>query len=227
MKKNQVIISHEMMELESEHEAQATEAANRFQQIIPEPALLALDCIPNGNINVINYGNGADSLREIIKIGHSFLGAELAYFESLLNKKSFQTDFPQGEALGLWKKVNHQNYDELIDWSQPFCLKHENGATKIWHPEWRRFGHNRSFSTRSEIIKFIYAANCYWQKFHLPLPSPFTPGGWKMIYRFVFLCKIETRPELLGGLWISRRSFKVYPAKDAIIGLISPSVKHG
>jgi hypothetical protein len=45
-----------------------------------------------------------------------------------------------------------------------------------------------------------------------------------MSYRLVFLYQELAEPEFIGGIWISRPGYKIYPDKNSVVGLISTQV---
>lgn len=226
MRKKACTHSNEILEINPELGA---EAQNLVKQLRPQNesnVFIEIDCAPNGHLNPFNYGNGQKSAMLIKELSGSFLGEDRAWLGHRLflsQDSKFTTDLQLGEELGLWQKISSADYETKIDWGKAFCVKNAAGVTRIWHPDWRHFGHNRSFSTRGGIVNFIYGSkDLYLQPFYLPLPSPNGEKSKKVIYRLVFFCGTGQTPELIGGLWIGRDGFKVYPGKDAVIGLISP-----
>jgi hypothetical protein len=218
--------SNSIMELDNFHAIKARELVAKLRINASESAFIEIDCAPNGSLNAFNYGNGLNSVEIMKEIGMPLLRNELASLERKIDaakKSSFQIDFTLGEIAGLWKRVTMENYSEQLDWSQPFCLKNEKGLTKIWHPEWRRLGFKNGFSTRSSLIKFIAGEKVYLQKFYMPLPTPERGLNWRMYYRLIFFSPANSSDlELMGGLWISRPGYKIYPAENALVGLVSP-----
>jgi len=124
-----------------------------------------------------------------------------------------------GERLGLWKRVRENDYRELINWDKPFCVKDDNGLTKIWHPGLRK-SHSSGSATRGSIVKLIREQNAYLQPLFTPLRA-ISHSSWNMSYRLVFFCSGIKEPEFIGGLWISRSGLKIYPDKNSVVGLIS------
>lgn len=220
------ISSNNIMELDDFHAIKANELVAKLRTNVQESIFVEIDCAPNGSLNAFNYGNGLNSVKIIKEIGFPLLRNELAEWERKIqaaSNSSFQTDFALGEIAGLWKKITMNNYSEMLDWSQPFCLKNEKGLTRIWHPEWRLLGFKNGFSTRSTIMEFIAAGNVYWQKFYMPLSTPECGPNWRMYYRLVFFSPANSFDlELMGGLWISRPGYKIYPEENSLVGLVSP-----
>lgn len=229
MSKKTCVHSNEILEINSELSTEAKNLASRLLPRDHSDLFIEIDCSPNGSLNPFNYGNGQKSAMLIKELGDSFLGEDRAWLGRrifLSQNNKFEMNLELGEQLGLWQKISSTNYQEKINWEEAFCIKNASGTTRIWHPNWRHFGHNRSFSTRGGIINFIYGEkDLYLQPFYLPLPSPTGEKNKKVIWRLVFFCGSDQAPELLGGLWIGRDGFKVYPGKDAVIGLISPKEK--
>lgn len=219
-KKNVFETSNEIIELPNVYEDQARNLATQLTINSNKNLFLEIDCAPNGHLNPFHYRNGLGSVRTLLEINHSFLGSDQAWLEKRIAVAAeCEPDYSLAEKIGLWKRVNENNFEELIDWSLPFCVKNYKGVTKIWHPQWRKFFH-LGFATRSSIIKFIKEEKAYVQPFHLPL-SAINNIYWRMTYRLIFFCSPGSEPEFIGGFWISRVGFKIYPSKDSILGLIS------
>jgi hypothetical protein len=218
--------SENIMQLDVFHAAKAQELAAKLRTSVEESVFIEIDCAPNGSLNAFNYSNGLNSVKIMKEIGLSLLRNELPALERKIKaakNSAFQTDFALGEIIGLWKRITIDNYSEQLDWDQPFCLKNEKGLTKIWHPEWRRLGFKNGFSTRSALVKFIAAGKVYLQKFYMPLPTPECGLNWRMYYRLIFFAPAHTFDlELMGGIWISRPGYKIYPEENALVGLVSP-----
>jgi len=218
--------SNEIVELKLLYGAQAENLVIKIREENNQNFFIQIDCAPNGQLNSFNYGNGLEAVKIIKKLAGSFLAKDLFWLEQkieLLKNSSFKTNFDLGAKIGLWEKVKPNDYQKKIDWNKPFCVKNENNSTKIWHPDSRFFGHNVGFSTKGSIVNFIHENTAYLQDFYMPLPGPNGSSAWKTTYRLVFLCEANQRdPEFIGGLWISRSGFKIYPGKDSLVGLISP-----
>lgn len=225
-KKQKFVSSCEIMELEEFHAMQAKSLISKLRNDLSQNVFMELDCIPNGNLNAFNYGNGLKSMELIKNLAGTLLRNELPEIESKIysaKNSKIETDFTLGAEVGLWEKIDVDNYQEKLNWNKAFCIKNAKGLTKIWHPDWRRLGYKNGFSTRSAVISFIHSQETYLQKFYLPLPVPSSGPAWRMYYRLVFFAaanKIE--PELMGGLWISSPGFKIYSSENSQIGLISP-----
>lgn len=224
--KIQYIGSNEILELDQFHATQAKILISKLRPEKDKNVFIEIDCVPNGLLNPFSYGNGIESAKIIKDLAASYLGPERYWLEEKIKVASgtgFKTDYELGERVSLWKKIDSIDYKEKINWSEAFCIKNTNGLTKIWHPEWRRLRYSNNFSTRAEIINFVYEGNAYWQKFFMPLPAPNNNSAWRMHYKLVFLAEAADKSlEFIGGLWISRPGFKIYPDKKSIIGLISP-----
>ncbi|MEI7451880.1 MAG: hypothetical protein WCK37_01605 [Candidatus Falkowbacteria bacterium] len=220
--KNDFGISDNIVEITQWHKIEAERFAQKLQNAHQVEGLLSLDCAPTDNrLNLFHYNNGLEDTRIVKSLAGNFLGHHLAWMDekiALNNETAFKTDFVIGEGLKLWRRVSPNNYEEEIDWSQAFCVKQENGASRIWHPEWRKFRHDGNLSTMTAIKVFIFNDTSYLQKFFIP-PSR---NKQSVIYRLIFTCQKNQSPEMIGGLWISREGFKVYPDKKATVGLISP-----
>lgn len=226
MKKESFAISQEVIELNQSYETLATELVSRLKKP-GETGLIGIDCVPNGNLNAFNYGNGLEAAKTIRTIAGSFPGIATDSLKRALEKGDdsvFQTNYEFGEKAGLWNRVRPNDYQEKLNWGRPFCVKNERGQTKIWHPEWRTLGHNRCFSTKGAIVKFVFDNKAYLQNFYFPLPTTVNPLDYRMYYRLVFSVE-QAEANLVGGLWISRPGFKIFLGSDAVVGLISlPSV---
>lgn len=222
--KIQYVGSNEILELNKFHATQAQILVSKLRPEKDKNVFIEVDCIPNGLLNPFGYGNGIESVKIIKDLAASYLGPEKYWLERKIKAAAeFKTDYELGEKANLWKKVNPIDYKEKIDWDEAFCVKNTKGATKIWHPQRRILGYSNNFSTRAEIVNFIYEGDAYWQKFYMPLPAPNDNPAWRMHYRLVFFSEsVDKNLEFIGGLWISRAGFKVYPDKKAIVGLISP-----
>lgn len=225
-KKNQFIRSNQILELTQFNKTQAEILITKLRQKNDETVFFEVDCIPNGQLNAFYYDNGLISVKIIKDLAGSYLATDRAWLDQKIwsaRNSELKTNFELGEEAGLWKRVEPSNYQEKINWGQPFCVKKENGLTKIWHPEWRILGYKNGFSTRKSIIEFIHGNPTYLQKFYLPLPTPNYPSKWRMFYRLVFLAEAgQKKIDYIGGLWISRPGFKIYPDQSSLIGLISP-----
>ena len=226
MKKNQFEFSHEIIELNQFYNNQATEFAKKLRGNT-ENFFLEIECSPNGQLNPFYYGNGLESAKLIQNHAGVFMGKDFDYLKEkikLSQTSNFVTDFSLGEKLNLWERVGADDYQEKLDWSQPFCIKNKTGITKIWHPNWRQIGYNMGFSTRGSITTFLHENQTYFQKFYAPLAAPSLSLQHRMHYRLIFcLSEIQKEPEFIGGLWISRVGFKIYPGKGSVVGLIAPS----
>ena len=226
MKKNAFEFSNEIVELNQLYKKEAIKLASELREN-NKNFFLEIDCSPNGQLNPFFYSNGSKSAEIIKDSAGAFLGKDFDWFEEKLRvsqDSNFATNFSLGERLSLWERVRPNDYQKKLDWSQPFCIKNRNGITKIWHPRWRQIGHNMGLSTMGSITTFIQEDQTYIQKFYAPLAALSLSPQHKMSYRLVFfLSSFEEEPELVGGLWISRASFKIYPGKDSVVGLISPA----
>jgi hypothetical protein len=224
--KNQFIFSNEILEIEEFHAMQAKNLINKLRQNDDQDVFIELDCMPNGNLNAFHYGNGLKSATIIKNLVGSFLAEDRPWLERKLyaaKNSEFKTNFQKGNEVGLWKRISANNYQEMLNWDKPFCIKNEKGITRIWHPEWRRLGYKNGFSTKGAIINFIFKEITYLQKFYSPLVAPECSPVWKMHYRLVFFAPAkEKQLDLIGGLWISRPEFKIYLDKNSLVGLISP-----
>ena len=217
--------SNEILELNRSYEDQARELVIKLQQEEKQNFFVEIDCAPNGQLNLIRYGNGLKSAETIFNLANSFLGTDKNSFKAkieLSQTSNFETNYCVGEKLGLWRRVRTNDYEQLLDFSQPFCVKNEKDLTKIWYPHWRLFGVNNGFSTQGAIVRFIAEETAYLQKFHMPLAA-IGISSHRMTYRLVFFCSASQEvPEFIGGLWISRAGFKIYPDKNSTVGLITP-----
>jgi hypothetical protein len=225
-KKVKFVSSNNIMQLEEFHASQAKKLINKLRTNSDQNVFIEIDCAPNGNLNPFHYGNGLKSMEIIKDLASPLLRNELPSLErkiDLAKKSEFKINFALGEQAGLWKRISPLDYEEKLDWNEAFCIKNEKGLTKIWHPEWRRLGFKNGFSTRGSLIAFIHSEPTYLQKFYLPLPTPECGLAWRMYYRLVFFIPAsEQSLELIGGLWISRPGYKIYPEENALIGLVSP-----
>lgn len=236
--KNQFSISKDILELEEFHKIQAALLVNKLRPADAPTAFIQLDCIPNLNLNAFNYGNGLKAAEIIRDLTGSYLASDRCWLERKIDsagQAQFKTDWQLGEEAGLWKRICLEDYREKIDWEKPFCLKNEEGKTKIWHPKWRELCRDlirrrrisdiseSPFSNKVSLISFISRAPVYLQRFYLPLASPINNNpGWRMYYRLVFLAEAGKKLDFIGGLWISRPGYKIYPGSDALVGLVSP-----
>lgn len=217
-------VSKEIIEIPIAYENEAKELVNNLW-LNNSSVLIEIDCRPNGHLNPFQFDNGTKSAKIILELGGSFLGEERALLEQKItqaNQNSFVPNYSRGEYLGLWKRVKENDYRELINWDEPFCVKNEKGITKIWHPDLRRYQKSGA-ATRSSIVRFIREERTYLQKLFAPLPA-INFSSWGMSYRLVFFCQKNQEPEFIGGLWISRPGLKIYPDKNAVVGLISTQV---
>lgn len=221
--KNQFTSSNEIMEIEQFNATQAKLLIAKLSEAETSPTIIELDCAPNGNLNAFNYGNGIESARLIRQLAGSFLGKDRIWLEEKIGaakNSEFKPNYKLGESAGLWTRITPGEREKL-DWTKPFCVKNEEGLTKIWHPDWRRLGYQNGFSTRASIMSFIHESPAYRQKFHMPIKSPV--NFLRMHYRLVFFVNAEKKEyEFIGGLWIARPGFKIYLGKDAVVGLVSP-----
>lgn len=226
MEKIQFIPSEHIVELNQRLESNAIQLANQLRGENTN-FFLEIDCSPNDNLNPFFYNNGFKSAQIINDLAASFLGSDSLWLKKKLEKSEaniFETDFSLGEKIGLWERVNANNYQEKLDWSQPFCIKNKKGITKIWHPAWRQIGYQMGLSTTNVIVKFLQEDKTYLQKFYTPLQVPHLSLQHRMHYRLVFFIgDTNLTPEFIGGIWISRVGFKTYTCKDSVVGLISPN----
>lgn len=226
LKKYPFVSSNEILEIEQLNVSQAKQLIGELRINEKQCAFISLDCVPDESLKAFNYGNGLESAKIIRDLGNSYIGPELPWFEKKIweaGKSNFKVDFKIGENLNLWNRVTPNNYQEKINWDEPFCVKNEKGLTKIWHPQWRRFGDKFGCATKGSIIRLIHEESTYLQNFYLPLNNQNYAEKWKMFYRLVFFAEADQeKPEFIGGLWISRPSFKIYPGTNSIVGLISP-----
>lgn len=235
---NQFSISKDILGLEEFNKIQAVLLINKLRKKDAPTVFIQLDCIPNFNLNAFSYGNGLKAAEMIRDLAGSYLAADRPWLERKIysaGQSQFKTDFELGEEAGLWKRVLPEDYQEKINWEKPFCLKNTEGKTKIWHPKWRELCRDlirrrrisniseSPFASRDLIIAFIYSGPVYLQRFYLPLSIPINNNpGWHMYYRLVFLAEAGKKLDFIGGLWISRPGFKIYPGKDSLVGLVSP-----
>jgi len=221
--KNEFSVSGNIAEISQWHKIEAERLVEKLQSAHQEEGLISLDCAPGGNkLNPFHYNNGRNDAGVVKSLAGSFLGDDLAWLEekiALSSRSAFKTDYAIGEKLALWQRVRPNDYQQKIDWSHPFCVKHENGASRIWHPNRRQLGYNNNLSTVGAIKEFIFSDTSYLQKFFIP---PIAENNQSIIFRLIFICQKNKTPEMIAGLWISRPGFKVYPDKKATVGLISP-----
>jgi hypothetical protein len=223
-KRTEFGISSKIIEIPANYENQAKQLASSLT-LNQKNVFIEIDCMPNGHLNSFNYNNGTKSAKTILEIAGSFLGDDRLWLEQKIGiseKSTFIPNYGLGEGLGLWKRVRENDYRELINWNKPFCVKNDNGLTKIWHPGLRKSQRTGS-ATRSAIIVFIREQRTYLQSLFTPLKAVY-PSSWNMSYRLVFFCSGVLEPEFIGGLWISRSGLKIYPDKNSIVGLISTQV---
>lgn len=228
-KKNQFLSSNDILELDPLYLNQAENLIAEVKNEIKQTVFVELDCAPNGGLNAFYYRNGIKSAKIIKNLTASFLGREDFYYLDQAieeaNNANFETDFKLGEKIGLWEKITRTNFTEKISWDKPFCIKFKNGLTRIYRPDWKSLPEYYGFSRRWLIIISIYEQpnDCWLQKNYNPLPDLNNVPGHGMIYRLVFLCEPnQEKPELIGGLWISRPGLKIYLDKKSMVGLISP-----
>ena len=224
-KEKQFNFSKEILEIDQVFATQAEKLINQLGTINPH-SFIAVDCVPDGELNAFRISNGLESARILNQLAGSFLADDLPCFEYrlwLARSSDFKLDLALGEKIGLWERIRQNDYQEKINWQQSFCVKNAKGITKIWHPNAKYLGSHGSFSTRSAIIRFILEEKAYLQKFYLPLPAPNGYTAWRMYYRLLFFKdSTQKEAELIGGIWISRPGFKIYLAPDSLVGLISP-----
>jgi hypothetical protein len=197
---------------------------------VKQAAIIAIDCAPNGQLNVLGYQDGTAAAKKLIILGKSFLednGKSISHLIARVEQdKPLVTNFSLGESLGLWHRIRPNDWEMIIDWQKPFVVKNENGKTKIWHPDWRLYRRqfrDNGFATKTAIVRFIRENKAYWQNWYNPLANLTNDPSWRIIFRLLFSGGNDQKPEFLGGLWIGRHACKVYPGSDAIIGLVKPS----
>lgn len=228
-KKNQFSSSNDILELDPLYLNQAENLIAKVKSGIKQTVFIELDCAPNGALNAFYYRNGIESAKIIKNLTASFLDREDYYFlDQAIDKAknaNFETDFNLGEKIGLWEKITLADFTEKISWSKAFCIKFNNGLTRIYRPDWKNLPKYCGYSRRWSIIISIYQyPKDFWlQKNFKPLPDLNGVSRNGMIYRLVFLCDPkQEKPELIGGLWISRPGLKIYLDKKSTVGLISP-----
>ena len=228
-RKKQFSSSNDILELDPLYLNQAENLIAKVKNEIKQTVFIELDCAPNGGLNAFHYRNGVESAKIIKNLTASFLrGEDYYYLDQAIDKagnNNFETDFNLGEKIGLWEKITLTNFSEKISWDESFCIKFKNGLTRIYRPDWKRLPQHCGFSRRWSIITSLYEypRDCYLQKNYKPLPD--LSGVYRngMIYRLVFLCdQNQEKPELIGGLWISRPGLKIYLGRKSTVGLISP-----
>lgn len=222
-KRKEFGISSKIIEIPVNYENQAKQLASSLT-LNQKNVFIEIDCMPNGHLNAFNYNNGIKSAKTIVAIAGPFLGDDRLWLEQKIGvseKSIFIPNYGLGERLGLWKRIRENDYNELINWNRPFCIKNDSGLTKIWHPNLRK-SHQTGSATKGSIVKLIKETeqNAYLQPLFTPLRG-INYSSWNMIYRLVFFCSDKQEPEFIGGLWISRSGLKIYPDKNAVVGLIS------
>jgi len=224
--KNAYGISSEVLEINELNRIQAEFLIRKLRQEDDKSTFIEVDCVPNGQLNAFHYRNGHQTAQIMIDLAGDTLEKEKSWLEEMImesKNSGFETNLSVAEKAGLWKRVSINNYSELLNWREPFCIKNEKGLTRIWHPDHRILNNGQEFSTRGGITTFIAENTCCLQKYYLPLAALKQGPQWRMIYRLVFFAEEgKTNFDFVGGIYICRPRFKIYLDKSSVIGLISP-----
>lgn len=219
-------ISKEIVEIPTICKSLAQNLVANFNTKINRDLFIELDCVPTVGLNAFHIGNGVNSAKMIMEVNKALSIPSESWLEQkvvVAENAPWNPSYSLGESLGLWKRVRESDYEELIDWSKPFCVKNISGLTKIWHPHSRKI-FKTGFATRSSIVQFIKDELVYLQPFYTPLPVA-NKRSWHTIYRLVFFSNGSKAPMFIGGLAISREGFKVYPGAGSIVGLMKVKSK--
>lgn len=214
-------ISKETTEITAIHKSLAQNLVANFNSKTNRDLFIEIDCVPNVGLNAFHIGNGVNSAKMIIDVNKALSNQNEDWLErkiAIVENETWNPSYILGENIGLWKRVKENNYEELIDWSRPFCVKNAKGLTKIWHPRSRKI-YKTGFATRSSIVRFIKEETAYLLPFYNPIPVPNNRLGHS-IYRLIFFSNGKDEPEFIGGLVITRQGFKIYPGPGSIVGLI-------
>lgn len=215
-----------VIKISQKYKEAAEELIDKLAPYLPNTAIVALDCAPNGTLNAFHYADGkndAETLKE--------LAPHLQNLDSLISQASkFKIDYQVGEKVGLWEKLNYEDFEEKIDWENAFVVKKQTGEMKIFFPCLNRKkakgkinsqGIRRAGgSTKHDIIMFLYqpGANYYQPYFH-PLPGPITPCR-NTTYRLLFSREKPQESYFIAGLWVSTVSLRIKNETQIRTGLI-------
>ncbi len=125
-----------------------------------------------------------------------------------------------GVELGLWEEVTLSDLEKFEPWPESFVLKPCRGTDSHDIMIWKRNGHhyrNEGISSESQIKNKLFLYHkMYKQGFIEPLRDE---EGWNTVYRIFCAYDVHLgRYAALGGLWISRKSYKVHVTPDSVIG---------
>jgi hypothetical protein len=126
-----------------------------------------------------------------------------------------------GVELGLWEEVTLSDLEKLDPWPESFVLKPCRGNNSHDVMIWKRNGRhhrNEGISSENQIKNKLFQQHkMYKQGFIEPLREK--EEGWNTVYRIFCAYDVHlNRYAALGGLWISRKSYKVHVTPDSVIG---------
>lgn len=200
----------------------AGDLAEALSSELKVPTITAIDCVPNGSTNAFDFEDGQTAAKILAKLCSGYQQDNiLTKLAAVSSSPAPEFDIAMGEKIGLFKRVELDN----LYWRENFIVRSKlRGPCLIWHNHKGYRGLTKGLSTSSEIEKlFRKGKPVYWQKFYDPLadPTDCRPDNKQgTIYKLLFFCEPGQATEFIGGLWIARRSFKIYITSDAIVGPI-------
>lgn len=128
-----------------------------------------------------------------------------------------------GLDMGLWKEVRVDDFNDF-EWDLGFCLKAKQCSkargVEIWYPHKKILEDSgiSGISTKTRIRRILEEnSSMYYQSF---IP-PMLRNGEPMMFRLFFFYDIQKREYVYGGgLWNSRKNYKIHGATDTTFGLV-------
>ncbi|MFA7192092.1 MAG: hypothetical protein WC089_02215 [Candidatus Paceibacterota bacterium] len=128
-----------------------------------------------------------------------------------------------GLEMGLWKEVTVDDFNDF-EWDLGFCLKAKQCSkargVEIWYPHKKILEDSgiSGISTKTRIKRVLEENNSmYYQSFIAPMLR----NGDPMIFRLFFVYSPQIKDYVYaGGLWNSRKNYKIHGATDTTFGLV-------
>lgn len=225
-------ISDMILRLDERHQVEAVLLAKELKKFLPKNVIIAIDCVPNRELNAFHYVNGKNEVGNMIEILKKTDVGELnvMFIKDCVKKADdFNIDFDAGSKVELWKKLEFLTYEEVIDWEKSFTIHKPSGEMKIYDPglEQRKLkGQIKTQDiklagavTHTEMLLFLRKPGAnYYQLYLNPLPGPKEPNN-NTTYRLLFYCS-ESKINFLGGIWTSSKKLRLKNESQMRRGLI-------
>ena len=225
-------ISDVILRLDKKHQAKAKLLAKELKKFLPQDVIIAIDCVPNKELNAFHYVSGKNEVVNMIELIKNTKREELdiARLKHYVKKANdFNIDFDAGSKIKLWKKLKFLTFDKVVNWEKSFTVHKPSGEMKIYSPSLERKRLKGEIKaqriklagavTHTEMLIFLHKPGAnYYQLYLNPLPGPKEPNN-NTTYRLLFNCS-EDETNFIGGIWTSSKNLRLKNQSQIRRGLI-------